>query len=287
MKENAAASPSGSANTRTMVLLGILAVLIAATAYDFLYARPRAKQIHDEIYNFCDDSANNKKPAEGEAAKMYTPADIHKMLGDKFNGGKEYLPSKTTPVPGHVVETYSIMAGAVIRSHDVHVIYTAPLPDKKTGKSEPKFYTVHQGEFPKGDLIPEPKAAAVDNTLPPAPSPAGGGGGGGGRRPGGPGGAAVSTEPKKDEEKKDEDKKEEVKKEGEEKKEESKPEEPKKEEPKVEEPKKEEPKPEEPKKEEPKADEPKPEEPKKEEPTSEESKKEDPKPEEKPEAPKR
>lgn len=265
------ASSSSGAGMRTMVLLGILAILCGAFAYDYLYAKPRAQEVHDAIFTYCDDSmAKPTSNGENSKPKLFTPSDIHKMLGEKFNGGKDYMPSKVTvELPGHIVETYSIMAGAVIKTYDVHVIYTANKPETAAeGRSEAKFSTVVLGEYPKADLLPQGKDADKNAPLPPPPTPGGaGGGGGGGRRPGGEAatsGEKKEEEPKKEEEKPAEEKKPEgEKKEEAEKKEETKPETPPAETPPAETPAAEakpeaekKPEPETPKKEEPAADPP-------------------------------
>lgn len=226
-------------NLRTGVLLGVLAILVGAVAYDYLYAQPQAHKIHDAIFAHCDDSAAKVIDKSDNKPKLFTPKDIHQFLGEQFNGGKEYLPSKVTVVkPGHLVETYSVMAGAIIRTYDVHVIYIANDPESaKEGRSEARFSTLVLGEFPKGDLVPQAKIGAVTNELPPAPV--------GATMPQGPGSApkGAPEEPKKDEEKKEGEKTEEPKADESEKKPESenkpepetKPEPPAKEEPKSEE----------------------------------------------------
>jgi hypothetical protein len=212
----------GGSGLRTVALLGILAVLIGACAYDYLYAQKQVQKLHDEIFAYCDDTGAKPNGNTYNKPTLYTPSDIHKRLGEKFNGGKDYLPSKVTAIlPGHIVETYSVMGGAVIKSYDVHVIYTANDPaSAKEGRSEAKFSTLCLGEFPKGDLVPQGKAASeTPLTPPPGPPSLGGsipGAGGGGRRPSG---AAASSgakdEAKKEEEKKEEGKTEEPKPEGE------------------------------------------------------------------------
>lgn len=211
-KKITASSRRGGAEVRTMVLLGILAVLCLAFGYDYFYAKPLAQKVHDEIFNFCDDSITKPTGAANNKPKLFEPADIHKMLGEKFNGGKDYLPSKVTAEPpGHIVETYSIMAGAVIKTYDVHVIYTASDPaSAKEGRSEAKFSTVVLGEYPKADLLPQGKEGEKNTPLPPDPVAASSGGGRparGGQRPGGE--SATSGE-KKEGENKEEEKKEEA-----------------------------------------------------------------------------
>jgi hypothetical protein len=191
-KEKIAPPPSGGGSgLRTIVLLGVLGVLLCAFAYDYLYAQKQAKKIHDEIFAYCDDSVSTTGASADNKPKLHSPSDIHKLLGEKFNAGKEYKPSKVTVVPpGHLVETYSVMAGAVVKTYDVHVIYTANDPESaKEGRSEARFSTLVLGEFPKGDLVPQAKAPDKNAALPPsptmgaaaAPGPPGGGGG----RPGG------------------------------------------------------------------------------------------------------
>lgn len=213
-----------NSNTRTRVLLGLLAVLGAAGLYDFFYARPLATKIREEIEQFAADALVNKNP-ESEKPTLHTPADIHKMLGEKFRGGKEYLPSKVTVVPPHsLVETYSVMGGAVFRTHDVHVIYTASNPEAaKEGRSEARFSTVIQGEFPQADLLPTVEMAKNPSDAPAVPLQGASGPGGGGGRPRR---QAEGEEPKEEEKKDGESKSEdEAKPEGDKKPAEEKPEE--------------------------------------------------------------
>jgi hypothetical protein len=235
---NTKETPSSGSSARTAILVLLLAVLGVGAAYDFLYARPKAEYMHNVIFTFCD--------GVGSGNKIYTPNDIHKLLGAIFTAEdadvRVVKPTKVTAEKaGYMVETYSVMAGSVFRSYDIHVIYSSPDPEAaKAGKGKANFNTVVKGDYPDKSLMPESKSSKGDNTpIPPPPGPAsGGGGGGGGGNRQRPSGEAAD---KPEEGKKVEQKKDEAKPEGEAKAE-DKPAEPKTEEPKTEEPKSDEPK---------------------------------------------
>jgi len=122
-------------NNRQYILLGVLALLIAALAYDFRVARPQVDELADKL-----DTRNLEINRDPEM--KFTPDEVRRVIG--------FEPSDTFADGVSKVEAYAIQSGLPFRKHYLYVTY-------KPFKGEEIFYKLEKFAYEeneiKGNLI--------------------------------------------------------------------------------------------------------------------------------------
>ncbi len=121
-------TPDGSSK-RLVILLGILAVGLAAFAYDRLVARPAVEQAYEKIIAKNDE-------INQDSTRIFTNLDVQQLIGKE--------PSSTFfDDNGDTVEVYQWRAGMPLRTHDLFAVY------KKSGDAL-MFYRGAMGKYETG-----------------------------------------------------------------------------------------------------------------------------------------
>lgn len=157
-----AAAPQSANAVRQAILWGLLALVIAAYAYDYFVARPGADAAEQKIQEFVD--ARNKLGVKDSA--MVSPKDIHEALG-----------MTPTLVEKHEKEQYEVEYycwwGPVpfinTRRHFISIVYNGEEPNLRFGSH-------HRNSTPPPEALPiEPSTPAADGQTLPSPVSADGG----------------------------------------------------------------------------------------------------------------
>jgi hypothetical protein len=151
-----AAPPPQHSAARLVVLLGLLAVVIGAYAYDYLVALPGCEATDKKIQEFVD--ARNKLGVK--EGSLVTPADLHKELG-----------MEPTWVEKHDDKNYEVEYycwwGQVplinMRRHFISVVYVG---------TEPRRFSSHHREMPPDEALPIVQEPAKDEGPLPTPESA-------------------------------------------------------------------------------------------------------------------
>jgi hypothetical protein len=96
---------------RQVILFSLLAVMLAAFAYDYRVARPRVEEAYKQIVEL-NDATNSMA-----MANPTLNTDIHREISR--------TPSRTYTDGPYRVEVFSWMAGLPFRSHNLYAIYTS------------------------------------------------------------------------------------------------------------------------------------------------------------------
>jgi hypothetical protein len=139
----AAAPPASSA--RLLILLGLLAVVVGAYAYDYFVAKPACEAADKKIQDFVD--ARNKESVTSREGSLVTSADIQKELG-----------MQPTYVEKHDDKQYTVeyycwwgkMPLLSRRRHFISIVYVG---------NEPRRVSSHHREEPPAEALPIDAAA--------------------------------------------------------------------------------------------------------------------------------
>ena len=168
-----------SSGKRGPILYTILALMLAAAAYDLLVARPAVNKAFDEIA-----AASVKANADG--GDFLSNIEVREILGKQ--------PSQTFLDGEKSVEVYNFMGGLIVKPHKLYAVY------QKTTSDEWMFYRHSAFAYEPSNsavrVIEVDENPNMEGTLDSMQeesygADSGGGGGGGGRpggRPGGEGG---------------------------------------------------------------------------------------------------
>src|SRR5262245_41184650 len=146
---------------RLVILLALLALVIAAYAYDFLVAKPGVEAAEKKIDAFVE--SRNRLGVKDSS--LVTAADIQKEIG-----------MKPTWVEKHDDDNYEVeyycwwgpVPGLNMRRHFISIVYVGGHPRR--------FSSQHRNEKPPREALPIPDETAVvatDESLPPLESAGG------------------------------------------------------------------------------------------------------------------
>jgi len=144
-----AAQPPQTSAARLIVLLGVLALVIGAYAFDYLVASPGCEATDKKIQEFVD--ARNKLGVK--EGSLVSPADLHKELGmeptwvDKHDKEKQQ----------YLVEYYCWWGQVPLinmRRHFISVVYNGHDPDWR--------FSSHHRELPPPEALPISEDLAND-----------------------------------------------------------------------------------------------------------------------------
>ncbi|MFO0883722.1 MAG: hypothetical protein U0894_05965 [Pirellulales bacterium] len=139
----------GSSSTTRYILLGILAILLAAMAHDYLVAQPATNKASQELEEFALKKIGEGVNREGEKVKdnqFVRSDDVQKILGRKPSLVKSFDNAQG----GHVVEYYCYrpwLPVPEISKHYVAVVYW--------GKDNPRYMSHHINMVPPPDAYPD------------------------------------------------------------------------------------------------------------------------------------
>ena len=125
---------SNRPNRLRTVLFTILALMVVAVAYDFLYARKQQQAAAARLDKLMSVSASG----EIESAEPHTQDEVRKTVGRP--------PSEQIEDRHYLLETYRWRSGLPWRTHDIHVAYTRNEP--------PALYSVFVGRPPEDHELP-------------------------------------------------------------------------------------------------------------------------------------
>jgi hypothetical protein len=148
-----AAPPPQTSLVRLLVLLGILAMVVGAYAYDYLVARPECKKAHDKVQDFVD--ARNKLGVKESA--LVTPEEIHKELGMQPTLVEKH------PDKQYEVEYYCWWGKVPYlnkRRHFISIVYVG---------DEPRRFSSHHQEMPPAESLPMSSEPVTDESVTPPP----------------------------------------------------------------------------------------------------------------------
>lgn len=142
--------PPQASNARLVLLLGLLAIVIGAYAYDFFVAKPKCEAADKKIQEFVD--ARNKMGVKEGA--LVTPDELHKELG-----------MQPTWVDKHADKHYEVEYycwwGHIpllnMRRHFISVVYIG---------DEPRRFSSHHRELPPDEALPISNEPLTDDAQP-------------------------------------------------------------------------------------------------------------------------
>jgi len=155
-----AAPPQQAGSLRLMILLGLLALVIGAYAYDYFVAKSACDAADKKIQAFVD-TQNKKGIKDGN---LVTDADVHKELGMQPTDVEKH------DAEGYMVEYYRWWGHVPLinqRRHFISVVYIGP---------QHRFSSHHRENPPEEALPTADKPPPPDDGPPPTPQAAGIGG---------------------------------------------------------------------------------------------------------------
>lgn len=168
MSTSASPPKPGSSSTTRYVLLGILAILLAAMAHDYLIAQPATNKASQELEEFALKKIGEGVNREGEKVsdnQFVRSDDVQKVLGRKPSLVKSFDNAQG----GHVVEYYCYrpwLPVPEISKHYVAVVYW--------GKDNPRYMSHHINMVPPPDAYPDYRGDGPNGPPPEGGPPAGG-----------------------------------------------------------------------------------------------------------------
>ncbi|WP_182866687.1 hypothetical protein [Stieleria mannarensis] len=165
--ESSPRSDSGGGGARKIVLYGLLGLMVAALAYDYLVARPAVNTAYDQI-------AEASMAANRKGAGFLSNEQVRELIGkqpvETFNDGR------------YTVEVFHWPGGLIVKPHKLYAVYMKN-GDGLMFNRHAKFV------YEAADIVtPDRPIASAPDDEPPASydeeeMAGGGGGGGGGGRP--------------------------------------------------------------------------------------------------------
>ena len=151
-------------SARLVILLLFLVVVGAGCIYEFSVARPAFQEAWEKI----------RKVDEGPTSSEFTSEQIQEMMGRPPANTDDSLHDEC------VVETYRWPSGMLVKSHDIHIVYTKL--KKAIEESQPKlkgklyYYSASAGQpLDLDNNFPQERQTIVINLNAPTPSMGGGG----------------------------------------------------------------------------------------------------------------